>query len=212
MCHRYNAKANLHQIAGLFDGLEIRTDSLPESDRYPLYDVVILRRDPESDAWILELRQWGWLPSHWKPSENYSTRKKYQRERFNARSETAHSTWGFKRAFASQRCVLIGTGFYEPFREGGEAYYTVESGLFYFAGLWDDWSNGEEAVSSCTMLTTDANALVAANRTGRMRQPVILTELDQVTRYCNPEIAERTPIEDLLAPLSADVMTIQHPE
>jgi putative SOS response-associated peptidase YedK len=212
MCHRFNVKSNLREIADPFDGIQVRVDSLPDTDRYPMSDVAIIRRDLETDEWIVELRQWGWLPAHWKPSENYSTRKKYQRERFNARSETAHSTWGFKRAFSSQRCVLVGSGFFEPCQGGGEAYYTVDCGLIYFAGLWDHWSNGEESVDSCTMLTTEANPLVAANRTGRMRQPVILTEIDQVTRYCNPEIAERAPLEDLLAPLAEDVMTIHRPE
>jgi putative SOS response-associated peptidase YedK len=211
MCHRYNAKSNLHQIAETFDGLQFGVDSLPETDRYPMSDVPVIRRDPESEEWIIELRQWGWLPSHWKPSSNYSTRKKYQRERFNARSETVHSTWGFRRAFTSQRCVLVANCFYEPFRGGGEARYTVGSDVFFFAGLWDHWSDGEEAVESCTMLTTEANPLVAANRTGRMRQPVILTNFDQVRRYCDPEITERTLLEDLMSPLSEDVMTIHHP-
>jgi putative SOS response-associated peptidase YedK len=212
MCHRYNAKANLHQIVDLFDGLRINIDSLPDEDLYPMKEVPIIRRDADTDEWIIEFRQWGWLPSHWQLSEKYSTRKKYQRERFNARSETVHSTWGFRNAFKSQRCVLVGNCFYEPFRGGGEARYTVDGGLFFLAGLWDHWNDDEESIESCTMLTTEANPLVAANRTGRMRQPVILTEFDQVNRYCNLEIAERTLLQDLLNPLSEDMMTIHQPD
>ncbi|MCH2201618.1 MAG: SOS response-associated peptidase [Fuerstiella sp.] len=212
MCHRFNVKSDLRQIVEPFGAVQVHADSVPDADCYPMSNVLILRRDPDLNEWIIEFRQWGWLPSHWRPSEKYSTRKNYQRQRFNARSETAHSTWGFRRAFASQRCVVVGSCFYEPYRDGGEARYTTDSGLMYFAGLWDDWSNAEELVRSCTMLTTNANPLVAANRTGRLRQPVILTELDQVTRYCNPEISERAQFEDLLKPLSWDVMTIHRPE
>lgn len=212
MCHRFNVKLNLRLIAELFEDIQIRFEEIPGTDRYPMSDVATIRRDGETDQWIAELRQWGWLPSHWKPSENYKTRKKYQRERFNARSETADSTWGFRRAFASQRCVVIGTSFYEPYIGGGEARYTVQDELFFFAGLWDRWEGEEESVDSCTMLTTEANPLVAANRTGRPRQPVILTEIDQVVGYCNPEVTERTPLNDLLQPLSEDVMAIHPPE
>lgn len=212
MCHRFNVKSNLKQIAEPFDGIQFRVDVVPNADCYPMSQVLILRRDLETDEWIIEFRQWGWLPAHWKPSSNYATRKKYQRERFNARSESADRTWGFRQAFASQRCVLAGSCFFEPYRGGGEAGYTMDSDLVYFAGLWDDWSNGEESVSSCTMLTTNANPLVAANRTGRLRQPVILTDVHQVTRYCNPEIVEKGQFEDLLKPISEDVMTIHRPQ
>jgi putative SOS response-associated peptidase YedK len=206
-----NVKVNLKEIAEPFGAMQLRVDLAPETDRYPMSDVLIIRLNSQTDAWVLESRQWGWLPAHWKPSENYATRKKYQRERFNARSESVHATWGFRQAFASQRCVIVGSGFYEPYRGGGEAYYTVDSGLFYFAGLWDHWSNGEESVDSCTMLTTEANTLVAANRTGRMRQPVILADIDQVTRYCDSEITERERLEDLFAPLSENRLTIHRP-
>lgn len=211
MCHRFNVKQNLNEVATFFGGVQLLLDLLPETDRYPMSDVAVVRRDAETDDWIMELRQWGWLPSDWKPSANYSTRKKYQRERFNARTETVDSTWGFRRAFPSQRCVLVGSGFYEPFVGGGEAYYTVDSEIIYFAGLWDHWTNGEESVDSCTMLTTEANSLVAVNRTGRLRQPVIFTSLDQVERYCSLEITERSPLEDLLAPLPEGRMEIHRP-
>ncbi len=212
MCHRFNVKQNLKEVAAFFDEIRSMQDALPEKDRYPMSDVPVVRRDAETDDWLMEERQWGWLYADWKPSAKYTTRKKYQRERFNARSETVDSTWGFRRAFPSKRCVLIGSGFYEPFIGGGEAYYTVDSGLIFFAGLWDHWTDGEETVESCTMLTTEANPLIAANRTGRMRQPVILTSLDQVDRYCSLEITERSQIEDLLAPLPESRMAIQPPE
>ncbi|MEO2035355.1 MAG: SOS response-associated peptidase family protein [Planctomycetaceae bacterium] len=212
MCHRYNVKVNLHQIAEPFSDARVSMESVPEGDRYPMSSVPIIRGDPETDGWTVELKQWGWLPAHWKPSAKYATRKKYQRERFNARSETVDSTWGFRRAFRSQRCVLAGTGFFEPFNGGGEALYTVQSGIFYFAGLWDHYEDGEESVDSCTMLTTAANSLIAANRTGRMRQPVILTDVDQVRRYCDPEVTEHSQLSDLFVPLAEDRMTIHVPE
>jgi putative SOS response-associated peptidase YedK len=212
MCHRFNVKQNLKEIAAPFEGIQLLLDSLPETDRYPMSDVPIIRRDAETDDWLIEQRQWGWLPSDWKPSTKYTTRKKYQRERFNARSETVDTTWGFRRAFPSQRCVLVGSGFYEPYISGGEAYFTVDAGVIYFAGLWDHWTNGEESVDSCTMLTTEANPLVAANRTGRLRQPVIFTSPDQVERYCSLEVTERSQLEELMTPLPEHRMEIHRPE
>lgn len=69
---------------------------------YAMKDAPLVRAD--GDRLILEERQWGWLPSNWKPSENYKTSRKYQRERANARSEGIHSTYGFRFEFAAGNC------------------------------------------------------------------------------------------------------------
>ena len=56
------------------------------------------------------------------------------------------------------------------------------------------------------MLTTDANALVASTRKGRMRQPVLLTEATEIERYCSLELTEHDRIANLFTPWPDDQM------
>lgn len=219
MCHRYNVTSSLSQLA---DFLEPFSVTLPESwvpdrDYYPLYDVLCLRQC-DDEQWVVEQRSWGFLPSAWKADAKTKTRKAFQRGKINARSETMQTTWPWKFAFPSQRCVLLASSFFEPYKEGGDGQYSLRKHrVFAIPGLWDRYS-GEDAdgrpdnVESCVMLTTEANALVQSTRKGRMRQPVILTETEQIQRYCNLEVREHSAISDLFAPADDRAMTFVRPE
>jgi putative SOS response-associated peptidase YedK len=44
-------------------------------------------------------------------------------------------------------------------------------GIFHFAGLWDLWETADGAIESCTIITTEPNALMAGIHN---RMPVIL--------------------------------------
>ncbi len=63
-----------------------------------------------------------------------------------------------------------------------------------------------ETVDSCVMLTTDANALVGSTRKGRMRQPVVLTEIADIKRYCSLEVTEHSQVANLFTPWPDDQM------
>jgi putative SOS response-associated peptidase YedK len=81
----------------------------------------------------------------------------------------------------------------------------VDDGLFSFAGLWDKWSAGNgEVIVSCTILTTEANALL---RSIHSRMPVILDPGDY-DRWLNPGICDPSRIVDLLKPFDARLMRV----
>ncbi len=189
MCHMYRAQASPPEVfrqLGLVAGFSER---LEQKNLFPMYDVPIVRYNDAGEL-VAETRQWGWLPAQWKPSDNYKTRKKYQRERINARCETIHTTWGFRQEFQrGQRCVLLAEAFNEPFqvKQGGN-WFTCNPPLVGIAGLWAHYS-GDEVIDSCTMLTTEANDLVREYRTGRMRMPVLLDE-HTVKQWLDPDRTE----------------------
>ena len=218
MCHRFNITTSPEDIAGFLQtfSVTIPPSLIPARDYYPIYDVLTLRL-VDDEEWVVEPRSWGFLPRGWKPSAKIRTRKSFQRGKINARSETAHTTWPWRFAFPSQRCVLLASSFYEPFRDGGDANYTLPGRrVFAMAGLWDhfegdDGKGNQENIDSCVLMTTDANALVASTRRGRMRQPVLLTDTDAIQRYCSLEITEHSDVQDLFAPWPDDQMECAEP-
>jgi putative SOS response-associated peptidase YedK len=102
----------------------------------------------------------------------------------NARSETAATRPPFSRLTASARgrCLVVADGFYEWLRGEDERTprqpfrYTVDGGApFAFAGLWTTARIDGVTVASATILTTEANALVARVHD---RMPAILDSPD----------------------------------
>lgn len=218
MCHRFNITASPDDIAEFLQNFSvtIQHELIPTKDLYPIYDVLCLRMTPD-DKWTVEPRSWGFLPSAWKPTEKIRTRKSFQRGKINARSETVDTTWPWKFAFPGQRCVILASSFYEPYKDGGDGNYSLpEHKVFALAGLWDNFEGPDkkgnvESVNSCVMLTTAANALVETTRKGRMRQPVAITDPADIERYCSLEVREHQQIADIFQPWPDDQMHFQPP-
>jgi putative SOS response-associated peptidase YedK len=79
----------------------------------------------------------------------------------------------------------------------------VDDGLFSFAGLWDTWTARDgEVVMSCTILTTEANALLKSLHS---RMPVILAPEDY-DRWLDPGVVDPSRVADLLRPFDARLM------
>jgi putative SOS response-associated peptidase YedK len=71
--------------------------------------------------------------------------------------------------------LIPADGFYEWERSGklSQPYYfqMKDESLFAFAGIWDEWRTGDLSKTSCAIITTRANELLAAIH---YRMPVIL--------------------------------------
>ncbi len=100
----------------------------------------------------------------------------------NARAETLADKPAFRSAFRKRRCLVAADGFYEWRKRGSgpKQPYRIaraDGGPFAFAGLWERWrdSGAKTWVESCTIVTTEANALL---RPIHPRMPVILDPAD----------------------------------
>lgn len=73
----------------------------------------------------------------------------------------------FKASFKRRRCIIPVNGFYEWMAAGPKTkqpFYIHPSDPdqdFAFAGLWDYWETQDGAMESCTIITTEPNALMA---------------------------------------------------
>lgn len=97
----------------------------------------------------------------------------------NARSETVAEKPSFREAFRRRRCLVPADGFFEWSRRGGRKrpyYFRLEDGEpFAIAGLWERWEGDGGPLETCTLLTTEANGLLAPYHD---RMPVILRPED----------------------------------
>ena len=128
----------------------------------------------------------------------------------NARSETAASKPSFRAAFRKRRCVVPVDGFYEWRKVAGGPKQPIQfrvgdGGVFGLAGLWEHWTSpAGDAVETFTILTTEANELVAPVHD---RMPVILPR-EAHRAWLDPEAHDPAMIQPLLVPFPASRMEL----
>ena len=176
---------------------ELYKGQLPFGGFYPLAQVPVVR-DTERGRELTAL-EWGLLPSWWKPKGKQLKRSGFQRKLVNCRSETAREKPSYRSAFKSRRCLLL----VDKFFDGGHWFYLPDEKPFTFAGLWESWTDGEETVESCTMLTTEANDVVGKVHD---RMPVILAEPGQREEWLDVDRVERESLEHLFVPFGGEMV------
>lgn len=198
MCGRYTLTAPKDSIADAFD-----LSSLPElHPRYniaPTQEVAVVRRGPNGER-EMALLHWGLIP-FWAKDPSIGNRM------INARAETVAEKPSFRNAYKKRRCLVVADGFYEWKKEASgpkQPFYVrlKEGEVFAFAGLWEKWDKEEEAIESCTLLTTSPNTLMAEFH---HRMPVILHPDDYDT-WLDPELKGGERLEGLLQPYEPEAM------
>jgi len=120
---------------------------------------------------MLTMMHWGLVP-HWAKDVKIGYRM------INARAETLAAKPSFREPFQHRRCIVPASGFYEWKKGAGrrQPYYIQrrDGAPLALAGLWERWENPAqpgEVMESCTIVTTEANRLVAPLHN---RMPAIL--------------------------------------
>ncbi|GGE45514.1 putative SOS response-associated peptidase YoqW [Pullulanibacillus camelliae] len=164
----------------------------------PSQNVTVVIRGQQGNK-MGQLR-WGFVPPWAKdPSVGFKM--------INARAETAAMKPSFRSALKNQRCLILADGFYEWKQEEAKKKRPFritlkEREAFAFAGLWSMWEKDGEKLATCTILTTEANALMS-NLHHRM--PVILPkEAEDI--WLDPRTDLQT-ITSLLQQYPAEQMT-----
>lgn len=197
MCGRFARKSDPRRLAKEF-GVAEAPNVEPSYNVAPTHSILAVRQD--GDGREMSFLKWGLVPS-WAKDASIGARL------INARSETVEEKPSFCEAFKQRRCVIPADGFYEWKREEGrkQPYFfrMRDEHPFGFAGLWERWEGeGGEVISSCTILTTEANEVLSPVHD---RMPVILHPGDY-TLWLGAGERERTLLRDLLRPYPAEEM------
>ena len=159
-------------MAALFDALP--ANDLPQIPNYnvcPTNEIHTI--SSENGLRRLRPMRWGFIP-HWykTPSDGPLL--------INARAETIAEKPAFRSACRERRCLVPASGFYEWTKDkDGKRLpwyiYPSEGEILAFAGVWQVWEKGDEPLTTCAIVTTDANEAVSAIH---HRMPVVLAPED----------------------------------
>ena len=162
MCGRSSLTVTEKQLEARF-GATFYSDDLERYNPLPNFNVAPTHRMPiltNTDQSHFNVLRWGLIP-FWAKDEKIGYKM------INARKETLAEKSSFKTPLAKRRCLVPMDAFYEWKREGKlkipYRIFIKDQDIFSVAGLWESWkSPSGEIVNSYTVITQDANELVAA--------------------------------------------------
>lgn len=124
----------------------------------------------------LQQMRWGLLPRWFRGSNPIE----FASKTLNARLESAAEKASFKHLLTSNRCLVPSTGFFEWQTNGRlKQPYMIRlqnEPIFSIAGLHDTWLNPStgQKEQTFTILTTQANSLMAEIHNTKLRMPLVL--------------------------------------
>jgi putative SOS response-associated peptidase YedK len=198
MCGRFAQKSPARKISKQFKVGEVP----PLVEHYnvaPAQNVLAVRE--ASGGREATFLKWGLVPRWAKDSA-------IGNKLINARAETVAEKPSFRDAFARRRCLVPLDGFFEWSRRGDRKrpfYFHMRDGEpFAVAGLWEAWKGeDEEPLETCTLLTTEANELLAGYHD---RMPVILRP-ESYDLWLDAGVRSSGQLLPLLHPYSSEEMS-----
>jgi putative SOS response-associated peptidase YedK len=148
---------------------------------------IILDTSPD----IISNGVWGLLP-------NWTKDKSFQKNTLNARIETITEKPSFRNS-VNKRCLVLASGFYEWqwLDEKGKLknkhrISMSDDRLFAFGGIYSEWNDIETGTQLTTysIVTTEANELMAEIHNIKRRMPIILKKEDE-SKWLNHDSIER---------------------
>ena len=178
MCYNFTQKEDRDKVEARFTARQKRKmekdkkrETVFNGFTHPLTPVIINTNPTEIDEYT-----WGLLPSWTQDLE-------FKKNTLNAKIETLNEKPSFK-SYLNQRCLIIADSFTEwQWLDGkGKQKQQYEIGLnsgniFAFAGLYNIWKDKQsgEIINTYTIITTEANPLMAEIHNTKKRMPIILT-------------------------------------
>ena len=176
MCGRFTLTDPVEALVRLFSAAP--GNDLPPVPRYnicPTQTVVAVISQPTDSGpqRRLTAMRWGFVPQWYdSPTDGPLI--------INARSDTVATKPAFRAAIRTRRCLIPASGFYEWSQGPGDSrlpwYIRNADGTpLAIAGLWQDWTRGDQTLTCCAMLTVDAGPAMAGIH---HREPLTLTPDD----------------------------------
>ncbi len=154
---------------------------------FPLMPVIT-----QTEPARIQLYNWGLIP-HWIKTK--ADTDKLRTQTLNARAETVFDKPSFRSYIINTRCLVIADGFFEWMDFQKKKYphyiYLKTNSVFCFAGIYSSWTDKEtgEHVDTYSILTTDANPMLARIHNSKQRMPVIIPT-DQYKKWLTPNLSK----------------------
>jgi putative SOS response-associated peptidase YedK len=177
MCFTINVNLIKEELESRYGATLIDPDKYRPSYYYHAFGLPAIPAICSVNPSRIQLLRWGLIPA-WTKSIDEANIIRYRT--FNARSESIATKPSFSSSFRSKRCIIPVKGFFEWQHVGNEKIpwyvYHAENEVLSIAGLYDDWieNNTSEVFSTFSIVTTEANDLMAHIHNSGKRMPAIL--------------------------------------
>ncbi len=147
------------------------------------------------------LMSWGLIPFR---TRSLTDANEIRYKTFNARAESLFSKPSFSNPAKTKRCLVPVRGFFEwQHTPGGKIpwyIYHLKGDIFSLAGVYDQWTDNTtgRVIDSFSVITTDANEMMAVIHNSRKRMPAILDKKSEVL-WLDPGLPEEE-VRGLLKP------------
>lgn len=199
MCGRFVRHTSARELSDLAGALDRSGDPTASYNVAPSQE--ILNVDVRDGQRILEPMRWGLVPRWAKDARKIHP--------INARAETVATNGVFRGAFRSGRTLIPADGFYEwrKTARGKQPFYIYrhDGKPLWFAGVSDTWQGEDGKLTSCAIITTEANEAIQVLHN---RMPVILTK-DTWDAWLDPSNNDRDALQALLKPCDSGLITLQ---
>jgi len=188
MCFSVNVNLIKEELENRFGATLIDPDKYRPSYYYHAFSLPEIPVICSDNPGIIKLLKWGLIPSWTRSSEDA---KSIRFKTFNARAESVDQKPSFSSSFRSRRCLIPVIGFFEWQHAGKEKipWYVYHAGneIMSLAGIYDDWTETDtgEVYSTFSIITSEANDLMAEIHNSAKRMPVILNKSDE-SAWINP--------------------------
>jgi putative SOS response-associated peptidase YedK len=222
MCFTVNVNLIKEELENRYGATLIDPDKYRPSYYYHAFGLPKIPAVCSSEPSKIRILQWGLIPSWTRSMEDASV---IRFKTFNARAESIDKKPSFSESIKSKRCIIPISGFYEWQHVGKEKIpwyiYDAGKGILSVAGIYDEWAESStgEILSTFSIITTDANELMADIHNSARRMPVLLDRFSENTwtsqsssleevlsllRPCRSELLKAHTISPLINDRSAD--------
>lgn len=134
----------------------------------------------DDDTSHIVTAEWGFLAP-------WSTDRSFQKKTLNARIETVDDKPTYKHS-TTNRCLILVNGFHEwkwlDEKGKNKEQYLIkikDQPVFSIGGLYNRWTDPEtnQEINTVTVVTTDANELMAEIHNTKHRMPILLNKQNQ---------------------------------
>jgi len=177
MCFTVNVNLIKEELENRYGATLIDPDNYRPSYYYHAFSLPSIPAICSEEPSNIRLLKWGLIPA-WTKNTDQANIIRYKT--FNARSESIETKPSFSSSFLTKRCIIPVKGFFEWQHIGNEKIpwyiYHAENEILSIAGLYDYWTSNDtgEVFSTFTIVTTEANDLMARIHNSGKRMPVIL--------------------------------------
>jgi putative SOS response-associated peptidase YedK len=200
MCYHLSIHATKQSLADKF-----QLTIFPEKKEKIRYHVnafdfpkvgLVMQQSPK----LLNSAHWGLIPSFVKSEAEART---LSNNTINAKGETLYVRASFKDSVQNKKCVVFVDGFFEWQKQGARKIpyyiYNIDNSPLALAGLYNTWNNPEtgEDIQTFSIITKEANALMAEIHNTKQRMPAIL-EHDEINDWLHA--TEKNKINAFLEP------------